>query len=868
MIGCADRDTWLGVLEDRVTDEDRPRLLGHLETCPACAATFASLAAEWSLATLARGHAAEGPVTRHIRAGVEEAHPGVTAARGAHAGMVPPPIPGITDLELAGRGGMGAVYRGRDTRLDRLVAVKVLAGAGMLSAEARTRAEREAWALARLDHPHIVRIHAAGEVAGLPYIVMEWIEGRTLQARIDADGVPPREAAGIALHLARALGAVHAVGIVHRDVKPGNVLLARTADPAGGEVPKLVDFGLARAEGESLTRTTAVLGTPCSMAPEQTGLEPGLGGPSTATDIHGLGATLYCMLTGSPPYAAATSGESLRRAARAEFTPLAAAAPRVPADLRTIVETCLEYQPARRYMSAAALADDLVRFLDGRPIAARPAGPIARLRGWSRRHPAAAVAAVLTGVLVAAGAGGGVIHVVRLERARAEAAASRDAAIAARDLARQSLERLTDESIAALLVRGPALGERDRDFLRSVRDEFRRWPLEPDVRAGLEVRARGLHRVATLFMQIDQLAEALECEEGVSEALDEAARRGFADAALVAWRFDALTVRRQVLQRLGRVDEALAATRAAIADLETLAAGDPMWRGKLAASLVDLALGEQSAGDRDAPHGHAARALELFAAACAAAPDDPALLHEHVRALYNTALVAHNDGRTIEHRERLERLVALCEHGRQRFPDRVAVWDRSGLLGLNGLAWLELAAGRPEAALEIVTQREALARAASSRDPDEPLFVGERVDAALQLAVCHEALGRPEASRESVESAVRLAESAVERQPAVYDRSHMLAVALSRQARMCDLLGDPAAAVAARDRLGAVLAPWRESESAAAMIAEHLVVAADTLEAQGDRAAAVLRLERALAVAPPSGRTLIESRLETLRAEP
>jgi hypothetical protein len=160
--GCADRETWRDVLEERVTAADRPHLLAHLDACPACAATFAELAAEWSLATLAREQHGEGVVTRGIRERLAT----------VHAGAAPPRIPGLVDLELAGRGGMGAVYRGRDTRLERLVAVKVLAGVGVLSAAARARADREARVLAQLDHPHIVRIHSAGEADGLPYIVM------------------------------------------------------------------------------------------------------------------------------------------------------------------------------------------------------------------------------------------------------------------------------------------------------------------------------------------------------------------------------------------------------------------------------------------------------------------------------------------------------------------------------------------------------------------------------------------------------------------------------------------------------------------------------------------------------------------------
>lgn len=854
--GCVDRETWRDLLEDRLITADRPRLLAHLDACHACAATFAELATEWSLASVARERLEEGDVTRSIRERLAT----------VHSGAAPPRIPGLDDLELAGRGGMGAVYRGRDARLGRPVAVKVLAGPGVLSTTARARADREARVLAQLDHPHIVRIHSAGEADGLPYIVMEWIEGRTLKRRIDDGVLPPREAAGIAILLASALVEVHALGLVHRDLKPENVLLARGAGLAGGELPKLVDFGLARPDDEGMTRTTAVLGTPSYMAPEQTGLEPALGGLSPATDIHGLGAVLYSMLAGRPPYDGASAGESLRRAAKADAVPLAVVSPRVPADLRTIVDTCLQYEPRRRYASASALAADLACFLENRPIAARPAGPLRRLRVWGRHHPAAAVAASLTMVLAMAAGGAGAYHVIRLDRAQATAAASRDAALAARDLARHSLERLTDESIEGMLVRGPALGNKDREFLRSVRDEFRRWPLEPDIAAGLAFRARGLQRVGNLLLQLEQVADALECQDAVLETLDEAARRGFGDDELATRRIDALAGRRQLLYRLGRIDEAIAAARAAVAELETMAADNPSRRGRLAAALIDLAITEEAGGNRDVGPPLIDRALVTFAAATTASPEVPEPLLEEIRALYNASLLSLNAGRTAERRERLEQLVARCEDGRRRFAEQAAAWDRSLLLGLTGLADMELAAGRSEAALRLAMRREATAHGAWTAHPDNPLFLGECVDAAIQLSACHESLGLPAESRAAIAAAVRLAEAAVEREPAVHDRSRLLAMALSRQARLLDLLGEPTAAVAARDRLAVVLAPWKERPHVAGSIADHHVQSSRALATQGDQRGAVDRLERAIAVAPDDRKAEIASQIEAVKA--
>jgi tetratricopeptide (TPR) repeat protein len=700
------------------------------------------------------------------------------------------------------------------------VAVKVLAGSALLSDSARGRAQGEARALAALDHPHVVRIHAAGEADGLPYIVMEWIEGRSLQARIDAGVLPAREAASITLRVAEALAAVHAVGIIHRDLKPANVLLAAPTAAVAHEMPKLIDFGIARPDEGGLTQGSVVLGTPSFMAPEQTGLEPSLNGASTATDIHGLGAVLYCMLTGKPPYEAATAGESLRRAARAEAVPLATAAPRVPLDLRTIVETCLRFEPGRRYSTAAALADDLARFLDRQPIAARPAGPIVRLRAWSRRRPAAAVGAVCAGLLAVTAAVGGSLHVVRMNEARAAAVAGRDAAVAAQGLARQSMQRLTDESIAALLLRGPALGEEDRRFLESVRDELLRWPLEPDPMSALEFRSGGLQRVVNLFRQLQRLPEALECQNLVLASLEDMRRLGADGPVMLERRLAAQGYRRELLYDLGRFDESLEAARAMVADLEVLADGTPAATARLAEALIALAIAEDSQGNREAVPPLVARGLDLFGTAAEAAPDDRGLIEEEARGLYNAAVLSLHAGRLAERRERLERLVRRCEAGLAGPQAGSQTLRHSLLLGLTGLAGGELTAGRPAEALALVMRREQTARAAADLFPESPVFRGECVDAAMQRSVCLEQLDRLTEARAAIDAAVQLAESALEREPAVLDRALLLATALWHQARILDLLDDPSAAVAARDRRRTVLMPWKERPPVAAMIAE------------------------------------------------
>jgi len=853
---CASRETLRDLLEERVDDGLRPALEAHLEHCAACATTFSELAAQWSLATLAGARAAEGPATRAIRERLAAAAPP----------PAPPCIPGIADLVLAGSGGMGVVYRGRDERLGRSVAVKVLAAAGPLSHTARARAEREARVLARLDHPHIVRVYAAGAADGLPYIVMEWIEGRSLQQRIAAGAVPPREAARIGLDLARALAEVHAVDIIHRDIKPDNVLLAAAAD--GAAIPKLVDFGLARPDdaGRSLTRATAVLGTPAYMAPEQTGLEPTLGPVTVATDIHALGGVLYCMLTGRAPYEADTSGGALRRAARADAVPLATAAPRVPHDLRTIVETCLRYEPAARYRSAGHLADDLARFLEHRPIMARPAGPATRLRSWIRRRPAAAVAIGLAAAMALGVAGGTAYHVARLAAARAEMQTSRDAAVTARDAARQALMRLTDGSVEAMLKRGPALDDMDRDYLRAVRDEFARWPLEPDAEAGFAVRADGLRRVAELFSQVNRLEDALASHEALLATLDEwIARHGPRDD-LLDRRLESSSHVRRLLHQLGRYAESGTVARRDAARIEATGLELPVRRMQFAAALVDQGIALNAMGMNDAALPLVDRGLDLATAAERDAPANAAILGERVRMLYNAALLSDRAGRVDERRERLEALVRECERGLVEWPAERAAWDRGLLLGLASLIDAELRAARPSDALAFAERRRAAARAAFEREPGNLLFLGEVVHAALQVFACHQALGRPAESRADLLAAVGLAESAVQREPAVLDRSRLLVMALSEQARMHELVGEPESAIAALDRLVTVLMPWRHDTAVAELIAGRSGEAARLLESVGNPAAALARLDAALAVAPQSMRSRLVERRDALLA--
>jgi serine/threonine-protein kinase len=311
-----------------------------------------------------------------------------------------PRIPGYEVEAVLGRGGMGIVFRARHLRLGRLVALKMALAGAYAEPRERGRLQREAEAEARLRHPNIVQLYDVGEHEGRLYFTMEFVEGGSLSRKLAGQPQPAGPAAELVATLARAMQLAHASGIIHRDLKPANILL--TADGT----PKIADFGLARRGegGPELTVTGARLGTPSYMAPEQALGKASAIGP--AVDVYALGAVLYELLTGRPPFHAETAAETQRQVIAEEPAPPSRLNAKVPRDLETICLKCLHKAPEGRYGSAEALAEDLQRFLRGEPIAARPAGPLERAGKWVRRHPTASalLTAILLLVLLVAGA--------------------------------------------------------------------------------------------------------------------------------------------------------------------------------------------------------------------------------------------------------------------------------------------------------------------------------------------------------------------------------------------------------------------------------------------------------------------------------
>jgi WD40 repeat protein len=305
-----------------------------------------------------------------------------------------PVIDGFEIAELIGRGGMGLVFRALQTELKRTVALKIVVSGAHAGPNERARFRTEAEAVAQLHDPGIVQIFEVGEQAGCPYLALEYVSGGSLAQQLDGTPMPPRRAAQLILDLARAVQHAHERGIVHRDLKPANVLLTDSG------VLKITDFGLAkllREDRSGPTRSGDMLGTPSYMAPEQAGGNSTLIGP--ATDVYGLGAILYELLTGRPPFKAETAVETLLQVQSTEPVSPSRLQPKVSRDLVTICLQCLQKDPRRRYATAQALAEDLHCYLEGRPIKARPVGLPTRVMKWVRRRPA--IAALGAGICTA-----------------------------------------------------------------------------------------------------------------------------------------------------------------------------------------------------------------------------------------------------------------------------------------------------------------------------------------------------------------------------------------------------------------------------------------------------------------------------------
>jgi hypothetical protein len=466
---CPPTDVLERLLAEQLGDPEGEAVARHVEGCAGCRQALARLTED-------AGHDAwpPGPRSQSPPAFLDElarfpppevCTPELASDTPSPAGATPPPAappsaPGYEVLEELGRGGMGVVYKARHHALQRLVALKVLLAGEHAAPAQLVRFRGEAEALARLRHPHIVQVYEVGEHGGLPFFALELVDGPTLAARLGGAPQTAAEAARLVEELARAVEAAHQQGVIHRDLKPANILL--TADG----IPKISDFGLAkRVDVVAVpTQSGEIIGTPSYMAPEQARGDRERVGP--ASDVYALGAILYELLTGRPPFRAVTPLDTLLQVLYEEPVPPRRLQPKVPLDLENICLKCLHKEAGKRYSHAEELADDLRRFQGGRPVRARPIGRAEKTIRWARRNPI--VAGSLAALLLVLLAGSAISTYFAFDAAdKAKQARNKEAEAKqnAADLekANKGLEQSRDElevTLARSLMRPLGLQER------------------------------------------------------------------------------------------------------------------------------------------------------------------------------------------------------------------------------------------------------------------------------------------------------------------------------------------------------------------------------------------------------------------------
>ncbi len=525
-IPCPVTEHWERLLADELSGHEEEQLEVHLQDCYDCRQRLDELTQP---DTQERVGAILQIISQQVRLPVEVKQKMlavVTAdslkVSNEETSETLPAIPGYEVLSKLGHGGSSIVYAARDTKLQRTVAIKLLREKA--TPVQRQRFRKEAHSLASLQHENVAKIYDVGETGEQPYLILEYISGGSLAQYLQGNAQAAPTSARLVLQLATAVQKAHETGFIHRDLKPGNILL----EPHFGSyettgldryVPKIIDFGIAKELNpvEHLTNTRDFLGTPSYMAPEQI-TQSGHWTVDHRMDVYALGIILYEMLIGRPPFRAVSPIDTMLQIKHEEPVPPTRFEPTVPRDLENICLKCIEKDPNKRYPSAQALADDLVRFLDGKPVQARPISRLVRAWRWSKRNPGWAIAASLIFLILLTAAVVGPLLAHREHQLREEAAFQANRADVEGKRARENLntagkvlEEMLDRLLTNMRLEDPAYEDVQKGMVTFAIPYLEQFVQHDSATDVLQLRqARSLLQLAMVQTKNKQLDKAEE----------------------------------------------------------------------------------------------------------------------------------------------------------------------------------------------------------------------------------------------------------------------------------------------------------------------------------------------------------------------
>lgn len=719
-----------------------------------------------------------------------------------------PDIPGYIIEDVLGRGGMGVVYFAKQIAIDRHVALKMVLAGVHSSRSLLDRFLAEAKAVGRLQHENIVRIFEVGWHQELPYFSLEYVDGRSLSEKIAGEPMDPIEAARLAAPLAGALQYAHDAGIIHRDIKPANVLMTSTG------VPKLADFGLAKQleDNSDLSRTGDIVGTPAYMAPEQARGERNISG---AADIYGLGGVLYCMITGRAPFTSTKSVDTIIQLLHEEPVMPSRLQPGVPKDLETICLKCLQKEPAQRYLTARDLEADLLRFVEGVPIAARPVGHVERIYRWSRRKPriAALVATAMFFALVLMTGGPIVASVIYAQKKdvvaskqladenaaealqnaqiaeakEAEAKANATAALVQERNAVDALKSLVFE-VQRTMQDKPGLQDTRRSLLGVARDGLKRLDGTTELNKTASIEAAGIcRRLGDLNMELGRVQAARDlygqCLQNLQQ-LDqqgELPERGYRHNFSTAYELLATASR-----RLGRLNEARKYAELSLEQRRLWAREEPEnedVRQNLAATLGQLGVLAQDQGDMQAARELLVESEQMRREYVEQRPGQVGPLTQWLGARRSLAKHAFQEGRIDDAIEAMTEIIKEQTELAARFPYDVSYRGNLALF-ISDLATFHIYASDFDAAITQYEQAMEIQRKLIDEDPKNFLLKQHLASSLYGLSLAQLNVGENDVASEKLAECLELRTEARELDPTSLTREILWLLTTARSGKL------------------------------------------------------------------------------------